>query len=806
MRIFLLSIIAFFSTAIHLRAYEVSEVTSDEMVRVVHYGIDDGLLDDKVYCAIQDKFGFCWFATNDGLVRFDGSVFKTYKGRVGDDCLLTTNKINYIGEDSNSDILCFSGNEVFRFVRETETFVRTTDSITDTRHISDNNKKVLSNLRKLNIYDDANFKVRLIDNQGGFWVNSDRGLDRISYVKPKVRARKVSNESSEIVRGLFVDTKRRIWISDKNDYVLVYDSLGGQPKYLGRNGKLYTSISRFGSDVYEIFEDNLGRIWLGTKPDGLFLLTPDGDSFNVRHFVNDINDPYSLNGRSIYAIISDSQNRLLVATYDGGLNIVVEDPDGKISFINNNNRIKNYPTLALRIRNMDINNVDVLALGTDDGLFTVDLKMKPEDMVFYRNVRRLNDNTSLGTNTIQDVLFAPDGSLLVATNGGGIAKSVSNDFLSDDIRFKSYTSDSGLATDVYLSFVVDQSNHLWAVGKNTLTEMNLEGSYIVNYQKSLDNACLPLSEVRPLCLEDNSLLIGTNMGYLHLTAQNISKSDFVPTIYFDHGDEIKLEPGTGHVRIEFSAVDLNCNETKVYKYLLDGIDDEWHYTESNVIDYTNFPIGTYRLRVASTNGDGVWTDNEQSIIISRPATFHESWYSWMLYGVLCSLLLFAIYRTSIYAFRLRQKMHKLRHETDLQIDLLDNRIKELVNANSDIAPTPDVQDSESARFANRAKEFVIANISNVDIDVDEFALYMNVSTSRLYSLFKKYLGYTPNKYIQNVRIKYAAKIISMEPETSIADVAYRSGFSDPKYFSRCFKSLMGCRPSDYKGEEMADNM
>ena len=61
-------------------------------VRITSYSTVDGLLNSDINCAIQDSIGYLWFATNDGLARYDGHRFKTFKARVGDNSPLMVNK------------------------------------------------------------------------------------------------------------------------------------------------------------------------------------------------------------------------------------------------------------------------------------------------------------------------------------------------------------------------------------------------------------------------------------------------------------------------------------------------------------------------------------------------------------------------------------------------------------------------------------------------------------------------------------------------------------------------------------------
>lgn len=63
---------------------------------------------------------------------------------------------------------------------------------------------------------------------------------------------------------------------------------------------------------------------------------------------------------------------------------------------------------------------------------------------------------------------------------------------------------------------------------------------------------------------------------------------------------------------------------------------------------------------------------------------------------------------------------------------------------------------------------------------------------------KKEFGCTPNNYITEKRIDHAYKLLKENPELNISEIAYRCGFSDPKYFSRCFKKNIGRTPSEIR--------
>lgn len=65
------------------------------------------------------------------------------------------------------------------------------------------------------------------------------------------------------------------------------------------------------------------------------------------------------------------------------------------------------------------------------------------------------------------------------------------------------------------------------------------------------------------------------------------------------------------------------------------------------------------------------------------------------------------------------------------------------------------------------------------------------------SALKSIVGLTPVDFVCEMRIKRAAQLIE-KSEYSFSQIAYMTGFNDPKYFSRRFKKIMGVTPTEYK--------
>lgn len=90
------------------------------------------------------------------------------------------------------------------------------------------------------------------------------------------------------------------------------------------------------------------------------------------------------------------------------------------------------------------------------------------------------------------------------------------------------------------------------------------------------------------------------------------------------------------------------------------------------------------------------------------------------------------------------------------------------------------------RFIASLSKIVDEDLADNFNNIDVFASKMNVSKSTLHRRVKLITGLSPRQFIQNIRIRKAEQLL-LKNDSMIFEVAYKVGFSDPKYFSRCFK-------------------
>ena len=104
------------------------------------------------------------------------------------------------------------------------------------------------------------------------------------------------------------------------------------------------------------------------------------------------------------------------------------------------------------------------------------------------------------------------------------------------------------------------------------------------------------------------------------------------------------------------------------------------------------------------------------------------------------------------------------------------------------------------KFMHSIMRYIEENIGNSDANIDEMALVAATSSSNLNRRLRSLVGITAGQLLIDARMQRARQLLesSSDHERNIASVAYSCGYSDPRYFSRCFKQKYGMTPSEFR--------
>jgi signal transduction histidine kinase/DNA-binding response OmpR family regulator/ligand-binding sensor domain-containing protein len=234
---------------------------TQENCSFTHYSTENGLAQNTVMSIIQDKKGFMWFASWDGLHKFDGYSFKVYKADSRNSIGLSHNRISYISEDCYGYIwLLAYDDKVHRFDPSTEIF-RQVPEPSEYRDINISSIKILSN--------------------GTVWLLSDKsGSIRVTtdIVTHEIKSLHYDENSDLIparsVNAVYCDSVGNEWVLGANGIARIGN---------GKNDMFFTDGKDSNLDYqqfYSVFEDDgslyfgsqNGRIWRYHKADSRFEL------------------------------------------------------------------------------------------------------------------------------------------------------------------------------------------------------------------------------------------------------------------------------------------------------------------------------------------------------------------------------------------------------------------------------------------------------------------------------------------------------------------------------------------------------
>ncbi len=521
------------------------------------------------------------------------------------------------------------------------------------------------------------------DRQGNLWILSTRNIERMSFYPSTYHLQRIENDLE--TRALLQDSSNRLWVATKSQLIRIYNPDGSFVGYLTPQGKISPTKTIFHGNAYCMKQDSEGTIWIGTKDYGLYRLSKINDTtYKVENYMHREDDAYSLSCNNVYDIFFDSQNNIWVACYEGGLNLLQQSAQGTPRFIHYKNELRSLPANSLKVRCIAEPRPGIILMGTTDGLITFSNQFdRPEEIKFYKNTHNAQQKNDLTGSDIMHIFADSRHDIYVLTFTGGINKVTSSNLLSEEIEFKTYTIRNGLASDLVLSMIEDADKHLWVVAENSLSKFDPQKETFDNFDKSSLHNTFSFTEAIPMLNARKQLVLGTDMGYLEVDPQTLTKSSYIAPIVFTdlliHGqqmllpiddmDELSLKPSQRNFVIRFSALDYVKPENIRYSYRLKGLEEQWNESDKNhSASYINLPAGQYQLEVRSTNSDGVWVDNTRTLSIKVLPTFWETPWAWIIYLILFVLFTASVVYVVLYIYRLR-------HRVDMEQQLSNIKLK-----------------------------------------------------------------------------------------------------------------------------------
>ena len=502
-----------------------------------------------------------------------------------------------------------------------------------------------------------------IDRQGEVWYRGRHHVDLLQIHDEPFKL--LDGPSDNEVRSLLVDSRERLWIGIRDKGVLCLD----------RN---YVPIDSFMIDgtAYCFMEDSHANLWIGSKEGGVYVV-PGGDLGNksqIRNYRHKENDPNSLSSDNVYQIVEDSYGQIWVATFGGGICLF---KDGV--FHHQSNRLGYSSQLPETVRCLHEVRPGVFMVGARNGLFLFDNRFDtPENIHMLHYTKQAHDLNSLPDNDIMNIMVTEDSMIVLTTNSGGICRVITplDRLLSEPLRFESFTKNDGLASDVAYAALEDTQNYIWVVSGQALSRLQRGFTEADPTRKSssvsiFDVTSFPekmsFSEALPV-MSGNRLILGTMNGLFIVETDKMPSNVYLPPLIVENLSLNDAESDDNRsATIRFTALDYRDKRHLKYAYRLDNVDRQWNITSNTAVTYVNLPVGRHTFHVRSTNADGLWIDNEQTLTLYVKPRFFETWVGRALLLVAAIILLYTVFYYIGRVYRLRHALTEEQESTNTKL-------------------------------------------------------------------------------------------------------------------------------------------
>lgn len=584
---------------------------------------------NHVWDILEDKTGRIWLATFDGgLVTFEmptGDIatltaenfeFKKYNKSLGQ---LMNNRLFSLGEDNQGNI--WVGSSVGLGIFNPEDLSHSSDKeppfIFNTILLSERENKSLPHNEIRNIYFDKTKKIMWVSTFGGiaYHFSSEKKFQIYqSPLKNQAVTAIIDLPKADVqYLGLFTDglleynTKNKNFKhfrhqSENSNYDRILTMKAFEDKiWIGSQGGLSifdqktkkltipTNIIQNKNNehlsIVKIFQDSKQRIWLTSM---IGLIQTDLSLSKVKIYQHDENNPNTISHSLVTDIEEDQYGNLWVITCGGGLNKLTFNDKNEAIFksFSTQSRTENLPTTDLLIyAELDKKNKTIW-IGTELGV----IKYLIDEDKFVNNL-------PFGRSRIFSFKLV-DGNIWFTDSDGITRYNIQSE------RVSQYTIADGLQTGGYLShcYVYDENQKKLFFG-------GAEGYQLFNPSKIIqDNNLSPLL-ITDLKIFNKSVVVNAIdelTGKIILT-KNITNTQTITLSYL-------------HTSLSISVTTLDYKNANRYTfaYKLEGLEDEWQYTETPSINYSRLPYGSYTFIVKAKNSDGFWTPETKLEIIIVP--------------------------------------------------------------------------------------------------------------------------------------------------------------------------------------------
>jgi signal transduction histidine kinase/ligand-binding sensor domain-containing protein/CheY-like chemotaxis protein len=399
---------------------------------------EDGLSSSWIRCIYQDKYGFIWFGTGDGLNRYDGNEIVVYRPNESDRYSIISGAVNYICEREDGKLWVCTEQGVSLLDREKNIFesfpyldkVRVVHAMTDHSNKTwfssntgiycyngnDSTLKIYQNIPE----DQNSLSNNLVESSfqdafNNIWIATGDGIDLFdpildSFTKYSVSASRGS-VNKDHVYTITEDHNKRLWIGIVNKGLFLFKNASERPA----KGEF---IHILNGTINNLMVDHENFLWIGHAL-GLGLEILDLNSYSPDippvkyHYQRSAENLSSISDNTISYTFEDRDNNVWIGTLAGGVNYYT--PKTK-KFYTLRYETDKPNSISNNVVNCFLEDNDYLWIGTEKGLSRLNRKKNKFVYYFYQEEK----TNSIGADGIISMHKDRKGNLWIGTWNGGL--------------------------------------------------------------------------------------------------------------------------------------------------------------------------------------------------------------------------------------------------------------------------------------------------------------------------------------------------------------------------------------------------
>lgn len=405
-------------------------------IRIKSFSVKDGLSNSNVRSITQDKYGFIWIATFDGLNKYDGYEFTQYRSNEQDSNAIPVNDIRALLNDTKNNLWVGTSKGLCRYSNEKDNFEVFIQEDTSTRGKFDISY----------ILEDFDGKLWLSANMSGaiLFDPDKKNIERFVSIPGDPLSL-----SSNNVQSIFKDSRNNIWVTTIDSGINLYNR--NQKSFRNFKSNTNDPYSLAGNDIHSMIEDKKSNLWIACHYNGISSIHVDdiltGKFKNIYHDPKNENSPCT------------NSPRIVCADRNGGFWMGSED--GRIDFYNDGN-FTHYEFKECATQSLIENQTNSIFQDSNDdiwiGTYYGGLHMMHKTNPAFTNINMIShDPENITNNKVWKFAEDATGLIWIATDDGGL-----NSFNPATGKLTSYTTkNTNLNTDKVLSVYIDSEQRIW---------------------------------------------------------------------------------------------------------------------------------------------------------------------------------------------------------------------------------------------------------------------------------------------------------------------------------------------------------